>query len=126
MTVVGGAQKVCEWCGKPLNERQEVACSTPCRLRRWHWLNGLPVGKQGVPRPPKGSVLLMGPWARERHERAQNSRSNGANGGLQVSVGRMLLSLQGPPAYLNEQSAREHIAKALSERQRDRFLGSAA
>lgn len=120
---VGGANRICEWCSAPLNAKQVVACSTPCRMKRWHWLNGLPIGKQGVPEPPDGSVLLLGAAGASSALRASRAVRTGS-GGLQVSVGRMLEVLQGEPWVLPERQARKAIARALSDKQRERFLAS--
>lgn len=113
---------ICEWCSAPLTGNQIVSCSPSHRLKRWRWLHGIPVSPSvGVERPPSGSPLLDGPWASERRLYGAKGASRVSTSGLQVAVGRMLVSLQGPPAYLSEWSARAHVAGALSERQRQRF-----
>ena len=117
--MIPAGHKTCEWCSAPLTGNQEVACSTPCRIKRWRWLHGIPVSPSaGVERPPEGSPLLVGSGALRASER----RLNGRPGGLQVSANRMVRVLTGDPWVLPEVQARRAVAQAMSDRQRARFV----
>lgn len=115
MTLVGGSQRVCEWCSAPLNANQLVACGSSHRLKRWRWLNDIPVSPYGgVEQPPAGSVLLNGSGglgAFERHE-------NGSQSGLQVSFPKALRILTEDLAPFVEPGRVEAaLLRALPERQ---------
>lgn len=82
-------------------------CSDACRARTWRERH------PGYSPPP-------GQHARQNAAERRSARVS--NGGLQVAAGRMLASLLGPPSYLTESAAREHIGVALPERQRGRWV----
>lgn len=113
--------RVCEWCGRPLSVKQVVACSSSHRLKRWRWLNGIPISPaSGVEQPPGGSPLLLG----HVHRRAARERRSYGAGGLQVSYRKAVKVLAdrcggGDPESLRW--AEDVLQKALSERQRERL-----
>lgn len=80
-------------------------CSDACRARTW-----------------KANHPGYDPRAGRENAGERGRRpSRVSNGGLQVSVGRMLQVLQETPWVLPEVQARRAIARALSDKQRARF-----
>jgi hypothetical protein len=83
--------------------RNGLFCSDACRARTWKRRH------PGYHHPPS-------PAAR------QNAAERRKPGGLQVSANRMLKVLTSDPLVLPEVQARRAVARAMSEKQRQRFL----